>query len=84
MIIGITNKIHVMSKEIFIHGNKVVCEDDAKDGATYLERDLDSREADVFFYYARMKRQAAFFEDDRDRGYELTYLGSEEYRLDKK
>lgn len=73
-----------MSKKTFVHGYKVNHEDDAKEGVFYLENDLDAKEAEVFFYYARNRRQSAYFEDDHDKSFELTYEGDDEYRLKKK
>lgn len=59
-------------KEIRIHGFKVKYEDNARPGIDYLLYDLDSEEARVFFYQAKLKKYAKF-EDDEDRQFTLSF-----------
>jgi hypothetical protein len=70
-------------KERFICGNKVQYEQSDKDGIYYLENDIECAEADVFFYYARHRKPAPF-EDDRERQFELSYEGSDTYKLSRR
>jgi len=57
----------------------VYYEDNARQGIAYLRDDLDSTEAEVFFYHARIKGSAQF-EDDADRQFTLEYK-SNKYTL---
>lgn len=73
-----------MSKVEYIYGYKVRYEEDAQDGASYLEDELDHEEADVFFYYAKKSGKSAPFEDDNDRDFMLEYDDDDEIYVVKK
>lgn len=61
-----------MTQEKFICGNKVAIEDEAKDGAFYLDIKIDRDCARVFFGYAK-DHGVAPFEDQNGKRYDLSY-----------
>lgn len=65
-----------------MHGNRIICEKGAEEGARYLEERLDSEYAKVFFVYARHYGTAPF-EDQQGRKYSLVYE-NELYILNRK
>jgi len=60
-----------MNKE-YIHGFYVNFEEADRDGIYYLREDLQYREAKTLFDAARVNG-SAFFEDDYDRDWTITY-----------
>lgn len=73
------------NRKEYIHGYDVFVNKLSEDGARYLERILDREMAEVFFYYAKYaKRPARFYDHKEGELYELEYLGSGDYKLEKK
>lgn len=71
-----------MAEERFMHGFKVLYEEDALDGVRYLDNRLERDFATVFFTYARNYRPAPF-EDQNGRQYILSYK-NDLYFLERK
>jgi hypothetical protein len=71
-----------MAIEKFVHGNKVVYEKEAEDGFRYLNDKIEREYSKVFFVYAK-NYDAAPFEDQNGRKYELSYE-KEVYLLTRK
>lgn len=59
-------------KKESVHGFQVVFEEEFRDGIRYLRDDLQFEEARTIFDAARLTGYA-FFEDDADRDWTVTY-----------
>jgi len=61
-----------MEQKRDIHGHVVYGDEDAKEGLNYLDYDLQTPEAEVFFKQAKLKGTAQF-EDDHERQFTLSF-----------
>ncbi len=66
-----------------IHGHTVLFEGAARAGVQHLLRDLDYKEAEIFFRNARAQGKAEF-EDDQDRDFTLIRNTDGSYTLERR
>ncbi len=66
-----------------IHGHKVSSEEDAKEGLNYLEHNIQTEEAKVFFDQAKLKGSVQF-EDGKGHNYTLLYKKDSTYWVYKR
>jgi hypothetical protein len=69
-----------MAKEEYVHGYKVIFEEEAEDGYKYLHNRLDEECAKVFFVYAKHYKPAPF-EDRFGKRFVLTHDSGDKYLL---
>lgn len=70
-------------QETTIGNYKIMFEDEAREGITYLEDYLDRAESEVIFHYAYEKGKAPF-QDYNRRKYILAHNSNGVYVLDRK
>lgn len=70
-------------KEAYMHGHKVYYDDNASDGAYYLQNHANDQEARVFFDQAKSKGYIVF-EDTEHRHYKLSHNPDGTYGIEHK